>query len=83
MAYRYNFLQALQGWFYGSFSLVIAGRFELIYFVVAAMVVAFMYAKAFTIAAVGETFATNLGLAYEKHYQHRSYHHVHRPAPRW
>jgi len=66
IAYRYNFLQALQGWFYGSFSLVITGRFELIYFVIFALILAFAYAKAFTIASVGESFATNLGLDYQK-----------------
>lgn len=66
IAYRYNFLQALQGWFYGSFSLVIAGRYEMLYFVVIALVLAFAYAKAFTIASVGESFATNLGVDYQK-----------------
>ncbi len=66
IAYKFNFLQALQGWFYGSFSLVIAGRFELIYFVIVALVLAFAYAKAFTIASVGESFATNLGVNYQK-----------------
>jgi len=65
IAYRYNFLQALQGWFYGSFSLITSGRYELIYLIVGSLVVAFLYAKSFTIASVGESFATNLGLNYK------------------
>lgn len=66
IAYRYNFLQVLQGWFYGSFSLVIAGRYEILYLVIVVLILAFVYAKAFTIAAVGESFATNLGMNYNK-----------------
>jgi len=66
IAYKYNFLQVLQGWFYGSFSLVTSGRYELIYLIIIPVVLAFIYAKAFTIVSVGENFATNLGLNYER-----------------
>jgi len=66
VAYRYNFLQVLQGWFYGSFSLVTSGRYEMIYLIIIPMTLAFIYAKAFTIASVGESFSTNLGLNYKR-----------------
>lgn len=66
IAYRYNFLQVLQGWFYGSFSLISAGRYELLYLMLIPIVLAFVYAKAFTITSVGKNFATNLGLNYDR-----------------
>jgi len=65
IAYRYNFLQAIQGWMYGSFSLMISGRYELIFIVAIAIMLAFIYAKSFTISAIGQSFATNLGLNYQ------------------
>ncbi len=64
LAYKYNFLQVLHGWFYGSFSLVISGRYELLYLIIPTLFVSFFYAKAFTIAGMGENFSTNLGLNY-------------------
>lgn len=66
IAYRYGFLQTLQSWMYGSFSLVTSGRYEILYVIIPVLVVAFIYAKAFTIASVGESFATNVGLNYNK-----------------
>lgn len=66
IAYRYNFLQVLQGWFYGSFSLVTSGRYELLYLIIIPVALAFFYAKAFTIVSVGQNFATNLGLNYDR-----------------
>lgn len=66
IAYKYNFLQVLQGWFYGSFSLVTSGRYEMLYLIIIPVLLAFVYAKAFTIASVGESFATNLGLNYDR-----------------
>ncbi len=64
LAYKYNFLQVLYGWFYGSFSLAISGRYELLYLIIPTLFVSFFYAKAFTIAGLGENFSTNLGLNY-------------------
>lgn len=64
LAYRFNFLQVLEGWFYGSFSLVIAGRYEMLYISIPAIIIAFIYAKAFSIAGLGKDFSINLGLNY-------------------
>lgn len=66
LAYKFNFLQVLEGWFYGSFSLVIAGRFEMLYLAVPPIILAFIYAKAFSIAGFGKDFSTNLGLNYNQ-----------------
>ncbi len=66
IAYRSDALQVLQGWFLGSFSLVTSGRYELLWLVVPAILLSYLYAKAFTIAGMGENFAVNLGLNYQK-----------------
>lgn len=66
LAYWHGFLQVLQGWFYGSFSLVTSGRYETLYIILPALLLAFVYAKAFTVASIGESFAINLGLDYQK-----------------
>ena len=42
------------------------GRYELLYLCIPAMIWAFMYANKFTIAGMGEAFATNLGLNHDR-----------------
>lgn len=66
LAYRFNFLQTLEGWFYGSFSLVISGRYEMLFLAIPPIILALFYAKAFTIAGLGKDFSTNLGLNYKQ-----------------
>ncbi len=65
IAYRFNFLQVLEGWFYGSFSLVISGRYEVLYIIVPALILTFIYAKAFAIVGMGRDFSINLGIKYK------------------
>lgn len=60
----FNFLQALEGWFVGSLSLVISGRFELLYIVIPAVMIIFIYARQFTIVGFGEDYSINVGLNY-------------------
>ncbi|MGL4736493.1 MAG: ABC transporter permease [Cellulosilyticaceae bacterium] len=66
LAYSFNLGQVVQGWMYGKFSLIVGGDYELIYLVVPLVAIAFIYAKKFTVAGMGEGFATNLGLDYQK-----------------
>lgn len=66
LGYQFNFMQTIQGWFFGSFSLVIQGRYEMLYIVIPSLVGCFIYAKAFTIAGMGKDFSTNLGMNYKK-----------------
>ena len=54
--------QSLNAWFQGSFSTVMKGNYELLYLCIPAIILAFIYANKFTIAGMGESFATNLGL---------------------
>src|SRR5699024_909888 len=46
----------------GDFSMILRGQYELIYVSIPALIVAFLFANKFTVAGMGEEFATNLGL---------------------
>jgi len=65
-AYRYDLIQNISSWMQGNFSLVIKGRYELLYVSVPLLVIAFLYANKFTLAGMGEDFSVNLGLNYNK-----------------
>ena len=64
IAYRYDLVQNISTWMMGNFSMVIKGRYELLYLSIPLLVVAYLYAQQFTIAGMGEDFATNLALNY-------------------
>lgn len=63
-AYEADILQNVQSFFLGSFTLVVSGRYELLYVAVPAIIIAYIYANKFTVAGLGEDFAKNLGLSY-------------------
>lgn len=65
-AYRYNMQQSLGAWMTGDFSAILRGRYELLWFSFAMTAVAYIAADRFTVAGLGETFATNLGLNYNR-----------------
>ena len=62
ISYHKDMNQSLNAWFQGSFSTVMKGNYELLYLCIPAIILAFIYANKFTIAGMGESFATNLGL---------------------
>ncbi|MGN1400526.1 MAG: ABC transporter permease [Bacillus sp. (in: firmicutes)] len=64
-AYEADLLQNISSWLMGSFTLVIAGRYELLYVSIPAVILAYLYANQFTVAGMGEDFAKNLGLSYK------------------
>lgn len=66
IAYRYDLLQMVGAWTTGSFSGVLRGRYELLYIAVPVAALAYLYADRFTLAGMGEDFATNLGLHYQR-----------------
>ena len=66
IAYRYDLVQNISSWLQGDFSMIIKGRYELIYISIPLVVIAFMYTNKFTVAGMGEDFAANLGLNYNK-----------------
>ncbi|OCA83296.1 iron ABC transporter permease [Bacillus sp. FJAT-27225] len=61
-AYKNDLIQNMSSWLQGNFSMMIQGRYELLYISIPLLAVAFLYANKFTIAGMGEEFATNLGL---------------------
>ena len=66
LAYRFDLLQSMDVWMNGDFSGVLAGRYELLWLVLAATVLAYLWADRFSVAGMGESFAINLGVAYTR-----------------
>ncbi|OOF56056.1 ABC transporter permease [Rodentibacter myodis] len=66
IAYQQDLLQNLSGWLQGDFSLVMAGRYELLYFSIPMLAIAYLFAHRFSIVGMGKDFAVNLGLNYHQ-----------------
>ncbi|WP_077620876.1 ABC transporter permease [Bacillus sinesaloumensis] len=64
-AYEADLIQNISSWLMGSFTLIIAGRYELLYIAVPTIILAYLFANKFTVAGMGEDFAKNLGLSYK------------------
>lgn len=64
LAYKYEMTQALSAWLVGHFSMVIRGRYELVYLVLPLIVLAFLFANHFNIVGMGKDFSKNLGVSY-------------------
>ena len=65
MAYRYEMTQALSSWETGHFSLVLRGRYEIVYLVAPLLVLAFIFSNHFNIVGMGKDFSQNLGVNYK------------------
>ena len=65
LGYEADILQNVGAFFLGSFTLVVAGRYELLYVAVPAIILAYLFANKFMVAGMGEEFAKNLGLSYK------------------
>lgn len=66
IAYRYDLLQSIIAWTVGDFSGVMRGRYELLWFSAGLTLAAYLAADRFTLAGMGQTFTTNLGLNYRR-----------------
>lgn len=64
LAYKYDLIQNISTWLLGDFSMILKGRYEVLYVSVPAVVIAYAYANKFTIAGMGEDFSKSLGLNY-------------------
>ena len=64
LAYKFEMTQALSTWLTGHFSLVLKGRYELVYLEVPLVILAFIYANHFNIVGMGRDFSKNLGVNY-------------------
>ncbi len=65
IAHRYQALQFLNTIGVGGFANKAIGTYELLYLVLPAIILAFIYATRFSIAGMGEDFAKNLGVSYQ------------------
>ncbi|MCM3191979.1 ABC transporter permease [Priestia megaterium] len=66
IAYKYDLIQNLSSWLQGDFSLVVKGRYELLYLSIPLLIIAYFYADKFTVAGMGESFSINLGVKYKQ-----------------
>lgn len=64
-AYEADLLQNISSWLMGSFTLIMTGRYELLYVSIPVVIIAYIYANKFTLAGMGEDFTKNLGLSYK------------------
>lgn len=64
IAYKEDLIQNMSSWLQGDFSMIISGRYELLYISVPMIFIAYLFANQFTVAGMGEDFAKNLGLNY-------------------
>ncbi|WP_167959182.1 ABC transporter permease [Anaerosporobacter faecicola] len=62
LAYKYEMTQALSSWLVGHFSIVLRGRYEIVFLVVPLVILAFIFANHFNIVGMGKDFSSNLGV---------------------
>lgn len=65
-AYKADVIQNMSAWLQGDFSMIMKGRYELLYISIPVLVIAYLFANRFTVAGMGEDFSKNLGLAYKR-----------------
>lgn len=66
IAWRFDLVQALQAWTTGDFSMVLSGRYELLWISAMLTGIAWFAADRFTLAGLGEDVATGLGLNHRR-----------------
>lgn len=64
LGYKYDLLQSLSSWLVGDFSLILRGRYEIVYLTIPLVILAFIFANHFNIVGMGESFSKNLGVNY-------------------
>lgn len=64
LAYQFEMTQALSSWLVGHFSLVIKGRYEIVWITLPLVILAFIFANHFNIVGLGKDFSHNLGVPY-------------------
>ncbi|MBQ9282833.1 MAG: iron chelate uptake ABC transporter family permease subunit [Treponema sp.] len=65
LAYKFDMTQSLSSWLVGHFSLVIRGKYEIVYLVLPLVILAWIFANHFNIVGMGRDFSRNLGLSYD------------------
>lgn len=65
-AYQNDLIQSMSTWLHGDFSMIMKGRYELLYLSIPLGLITYWFADRFTLAGMGEDFAVNLGLNYKR-----------------
>jgi len=66
IAYKYDLVQTLGSWTVANFASVLRGNYEFLYIALPVSLLAYVYANRFSAASVGESFAKNIGLNYQR-----------------
>lgn len=64
IAFKYEMNQALSTWLVGHFSLVLKGRYEIVWLTVPLVILAYLFSNYFNIVGMGKDFSKNLGVPY-------------------
>ncbi|MCR8631602.1 ABC transporter permease [Paenibacillus radicis (ex Xue et al. 2023)] len=65
-AFKHDLIQSISAWLHGDFSMIMKGRYEMLYISIPIVIIAYFYADRFTVAGMGEEFSVNLGLNYKQ-----------------
>lgn len=65
-SYTFDLTQKMQNTLVGDFSLIIKGRYEIVFLVVPLIIIAFIFSNHFNVVGMGETFSKNLGVNYKR-----------------
>lgn len=66
VAYKYDLVQTMNSWTVANFASVLQGNYEFLYLAIPASILAYFFAAQFSAASIGESFAKNIGLNYQK-----------------
>lgn len=66
IAYKASLLQALSSWILADYSLLIAGRYEMLFLILPAVLTAYAFAHRLTLAGMGKEMAVSLGGGYRR-----------------
>lgn len=65
LAFNFDLTQTLSTWMVGNFSLILRGRYEIVYITLPLIILAYIYAKYFNIVGMGKDMSKNLGVSYD------------------
>lgn len=66
LAYKFELVQTLNSWTVANFASVIRGNYELLFLAIPVLVLTYLYANRFSAASIGESFAKNIGINYQR-----------------
>lgn len=66
LAYQFDLIQSIGAWLQGSFTLINNQNMGLLYLIIPTLIFIFIFKGVFNIVGLGETFAINLGVSYQK-----------------